>query len=104
MLKDLIDALNASGIPFVRDAWVDAPAGDYGVVETQGEPSALWADDQLVCQRINCNVYLYSRDGQDDNPIMINNVLNNADVYFNLVSREYLYEVNMIRYTWHVTL
>lgn len=104
MLKDLLQALNESGIPFVRDAWVDAPAGDYGVVETLGEPSSLWGDDRQIMQLINCNVYLYNRNGQDDNAIRINSILNNADVYFNLVNREYLYDVNMIRYTWHVTL
>ena len=103
-IDELIDALNETGVPFVRDAWVEAPAGDYGVVSMEGEPMALWGDDHMVAQRCLCSVYLYSRDGRDDVPAAVNAILNASDVIFAIMSREYLPDLNMIRWQWRVTL
>lgn len=104
MLDELIEALSVTGIPFVRNAWVEAPAGDYGVCEMVGEPDALWGDDGMVSQRMTVNVYLYSRDGKDFAPASVNDALKSADVLFQLTGSQYLQDLNMNRWTWRVTM
>lgn len=104
MMDGLITQLNTTGVTFVRDAWTNMPTGDYGVCTMVGEPSALWADDTMIAQRMTVTVHLYNKDGTDTNAKAVNEALKGADVMFVLNGREYLQDVNMIRWTWTVTM
>lgn len=101
-LDDLITALNTNtNIPFTKDAWVEVDtSSDYGVVTATGAPMALWGDDRIQAQVMYFNVYLYSMDGSDETMTTIQNELDNFDIGYSLPAREYLQDINAIRWTW----
>lgn len=109
-MDEILVALNAAlntgenPIPWAKDAWVDVDVTkSYGVVTMESAPNALWADDEQIAVIYNVFVYLYSVGGRDESERdRVNNVLASLDVSYALPAREYVNDLNAIRYTWRV--
>ena len=103
-IDNLIDALNASGVPFARDVWYDEnnqlDGKDYGVVELTGAPVSLWGDDGLVEQNIRGNVVLYVHDGNDGTAKAVQDILKAQDIGFQLTGTSYLTVQRLTRWIW----
>ena len=109
-LAALITALNASGITFVRDTWIDENndmgRSDYGVVTLTGEPLTLYGDDKLIKQEMNGNVILYGMDGDDSKAKAVQDILKEyAGLSFRLInSGEFLRDMIANRWIWRFSL
>jgi hypothetical protein len=109
-LAALITALNASGITFVRDTWIDENndmgRSDYGVVTLTGEPLTLYGDDKLIKQEMNGNVILYVMDGDDSKAKAVQDILKEyAGLSFRLInSGEFLRDLIANRWIWRFSL
>jgi hypothetical protein len=109
-LAALITALNASGITFVRDTWIDENndmgRSDYGVVTLTGEPLTLYGDDKLIKQEMNGNVILYVMDGDDSKAKAVQDILKEyAGLSFRLInSGEFLRDMIANRWIWRFSL
>lgn len=107
-VESLVSLVQSTGVPCVRDCWMSAPEGDaYAVVCLMGEIESFWADNRLQAQVLDCNVYLYSRDGQDEHAKKLQSVfaeLEDEDLFYELKSRSYLQDVNMICWQWSVRI
>jgi hypothetical protein len=109
-LAALITALNASGITFVRDTWIDENndmgRSDYGVVTLTGEPLTLYGDDKLIKQEMNGNVILYVMDGDDAKAKAVQDILKEyAGLSFRLInSGEFLRDLIANRWIWRFSL
>lgn len=105
MIDKLLEALNATGVPFVRDAWVNMPAGDYGVIDNVSE-SYLWADDRPIFRRTVCSVWLYTRDAGERQLRAVKDALNGCSAVdrYSLNSRTYLDAEDLVRVHLSVTL
>jgi hypothetical protein len=108
-LADLMDALSESGIPFVRDTWIDENndmgRSDYGVVALDGEPNTLYGDDRLIKQEMNGRVILYVMDGDDAKAQTVQDILKTYHgLSFRLAGCDFLREMIANRWTWRFTL
>ena len=108
-LTDLMDALNESGILFVRDTWIDENndmgRSDYGVVTLAGEPETLYGDDRLIRQEMNGNVILYVMDGDDAKAKAVQDILKEyPGLSFRLMGSEFVRDMIANRWTWKFAL
>ena len=109
-LQDLIDALDESGICFVRDTWIDENndmgRSDYGVVTLAGEPVTLYGDDKLIKQEMNGNVILYVTDGDDAKAKAVQDILREyPGLSFRLTTAgEFLRDLIANRWIWRFSL
>ena len=108
-LADLMDALSESGIPFVRDTWIDENndmgRSDYGVVALDGGPNTLYGDDRLIKQEMNGRVILYVMDGDDAKAQTVQDILKTYQgLSFRLAGCDFLREMIANRWTWRFTL
>lgn len=108
-LTDLMDALNESGILFVRDTWIDENndmgRSDYGVVTLAGEPETLYGDDRLIRQKMNGNVILYVMDGDDAKAKAVQDILKEyPGLSFRLMGSEFVRDLIANRWTWKFAL
>lgn len=106
MINEFVDRLTAdSGVGFVRDAWIKAPSGDYGVVDIVSA-SSLWADNMLIEQAPLLNVWLYTHSADNAIPDAVEAVMQSFDgsMGWHVVGREYLDDVNLIRWQWQIRL
>ena len=108
-LQDLIDALSGSGVPFVRDTWIDENndmgRSDYGVVALSGEPLTLYGDDRMIKQEMNGSVIMYVMDGDDSKAQTVQNILKAyPGLSFRLAGCDFLREMIANRWTWRFTL
>lgn len=108
-LQDLIDALDDSGVPFVRDTWIDENndmgRSDYGVVTLTGEPLTLYGDDRLIKQEMNGNVILYVMDGDDAKAKAVQDILKEyPGLSFRLMGSEFMRDLIASRWTWRFSL
>lgn len=108
-LTDLMDALNESGILFVRDTWIDENndmgRSDYGVVTLAGEPETLYGDDRLIRQEMNGNLILYVMDGDDAKAKAVQDILKEyPGLSFRLMGSEFVRDLIANRWTWKFAL
>lgn len=108
-LTDLMDALNESGILFVRDTWIDENndmgRSDYGVVTLAGEPETLYGDDRMIRQEMNGNVILYVMDGDDAKAKAVQDILKEyPGLSFRLMGSEFVRDLIANRWTWKFAL
>lgn len=102
-IDSLLTALNAiEGLAFVQDAWKDKAPDDYGVVELTGESHALWADEKMVEQRFRAKVHIYVHDGEFDWIQAVQSVLEAQDLYYDMPTREYLYDIHAVHWEWDI--
>lgn len=103
-IDNLINALCASGVPFVRDIWYDEnnqlDGKDYGVVELSGAPVSLWGDGELIEQNARGNVILYVHDGNDSTAKAVQDILRAQDIGFQLTESRYLPTQRLTRWVW----
>lgn len=105
----LITALEASGVPFVRDTWIDENndmgRSNYGVVTLAGEPVTLYGDDRMIRQEMNGNVILYVMDGDDAKAKAVQDILKEyPGMTFRLTGSEFLRDLTGNRWTWRFAL
>ena len=101
----LVSKLNElEGIDFVRDAWENKAPDNYGVVELDGAPLSLWADDKLLEQVFQLRVHLYVGTGGDAWIQMVQAKLATACDGYSLPTHEYLYDINKNHWQWNVQM
>lgn len=108
-LTEFMDALDESGVPFVRDTWIDENndmgRSDYGVVTLAGEPMTLYGDDRMIRQEMNGNVILYVMDGDDAKAKAVQDILKEyPGLSFRLVGSEFVRDLEANRWTWRFAL
>jgi hypothetical protein len=109
-LDKLVNKLNEiSGVEFVRDAWVNKAPENYGVVEMSGEVSQLWADGHLTDSIWRVVVTLYVAGDDDTYPGLVQAKLEALEAaghldFTHMVSREYVYDINKVKWTWQINL
>lgn len=106
-VEKLVELVQGTGIPCARDCWLTAPDGNaYSAVCLLGEVESFWADNRLQAQVLDCSVYLYTRDGQDVHAKLLQKAFETEeeDLFYELKSRSYLQDVNMICWQWSVRI
>ena len=109
-LDRVVSKLNEiNGIEFVRDAWVNKAPDNYGVVEMSGEVGQLWADGHLTDSIWRVVVTLYVNGDDDTYPALVQAKLEALENAGQLdmtqsVSREYVYDINKVKWTWQVNM
>ena len=96
----MVDRLNDTGIPFVRDAWENKAPDDYGVVEVIGQSAALWADDRMLEQVFQLRIHLYVNGSRDDLVTSVQEKLNDICYTYSLPSHEFLFDIAKNHWTW----
>ena len=101
-IDNLVTKLNTiSGLAFVRDAWENKAPENYGVVELNGQSSALWADDAMVGQIFQVSVHLYAKGGSNTWIYEIQQKIAEAVDGYNMPTHEFLYDINKNHWTWN---
>ena len=108
-IEELVTALSATGIDFVREAWIDENNDmgrrDYGVVTLAGEPAQIWGDDQLIMQSQKGEVILYLMDGDNRKAHAVQEVLRNQkDISFTVSVYDFLRDLMATRWRWKFEL
>lgn len=108
-IEELVTALSATGIDFVREAWIDENNDmgrrDYGVVTLAGEPAQIWGDDQLIMQSQKGEVILYLMDGDNRKAHAVQEVLRNQkDISFTVSGHDFLRDMMATRWRWKFEL
>ena len=98
----LVEALNTSaGLAFVRDAWENKAPDDYGVVELDGAPVNMWADNTLIAQVFQLTVHVYTDGSRDDLVDTVQGILAaNCDTY-SLAAHEFLFDSGKNHWKWN---
>lgn len=105
----MVSKLNEiNGLDFARDAWENKAPNNYGVVELQGNPEAMWADGHLLDQAWRVRVTIYVSGGSDAYVQTVQGKLDELDdqldLIYSLPEREYAYDINKVRWAWDVTI
>ena len=105
MTIDLVDQLVTSlntldGIEFARDAWENMAPDQYGVVELTGHNDTLWADNRLEAAMYGVRVTAYVKGGSDEWIGKIQNILEDADMTYTFPNREYLEDIDAVKWVW----
>jgi len=99
----LVAALNEiEGIDFVRDAWENKAPDNYGVVEMNGQSSALWADNAMVAQQFQLTVHLYEGSGDNSMVGTVQAKLATACDSYSMPTHEYLFDISKNHWQWNV--
>ena len=105
----MVSKLNEiNGLDFARDAWENKAPNNYGVVELQGTPMAMWADGHLIDQGWRIRLTIYVAGGSDAWVQTVQGKLDELDdqldLIYSLPEREYAYDINKVRWAWDVTI
>lgn len=105
VVRDAADILTAKlneieGLAFVRDAWENKAPDNYGVVELEGEPEALWADDRQVDCIYQMSVHIYVSGGGDEYVALIESKLAEVCDGYSMPLHEYAYDINRNHWQW----
>ena len=109
---DIIDYLTEqltarTGIPFERDAWVNAAPEQYGVVELGEVVAEQWADGKLIDCIWAVNVYLFVNGSSDAWPDAITEALDDIETLDVLscsygVGRGFDIQTGKVKWTWNL--
>ena len=109
-VDELVAKLNTiDGLPFVRDAWVNKAPDNYGVVETQGEVSQLWADGKLIDSIWRVIIHAYIAGDDDSIAYTVQAKLEDLESagkvdLTHTISRDFDYNVGKVHWQWIVNL
>jgi len=97
------------GIEFARDAWENKAPDQYGVVTLNTEPIVQYADGHLIDEINQVTVDMYTEGSSDEWPVMVREKLGELengndwlDLSCRLTSREYLFDINKVRWTMQI--
>ena len=100
-IQEMIDALNTiSGIEFQEDAWDEKAPSNYGVVELTGETANDYADGVKIAQAYSVTITLYVSGNSHQWITRVQDVLNQLKVRYTMPTREYLQDINKVRWIW----
>lgn len=109
---DIIDYLTEqmttrTGIPFVRDAWVNAAPEQYGVVELGDVVSEQWADGKLIDCIWAVNMYLFVNGSNDAWPDAVTEALDDIETLDVLncgynAGRQFDIQTGKVQWTWNL--
>lgn len=109
-VDELVAKLNTiDGLAFVRDAWVNKAPDNYGVVETQGEVSQLWADGKLIDSIWRVIIHAYIAGADDSIAYTVQAKLEDLESagkvdLTHTISRDFDYNVGKVHWQWIVNL
>lgn len=109
-VDELVAKLNTiDGLAFVRDAWVNKAPDNYGVVETQGETSQLWADGKLIDSIWRVIIHAYIAGADDSIAYTVQAKLEDLESagkvdLTHTISRDFDYNVGKVHWQWIVNL
>ena len=100
-VEQLLDALNTiSGLSFVEDAWLEKAPADYGVIELEGEIASDSADGKKIAQGWQIRITIYVSGGSHRWIALVQDVLTRAGLPYAAPRREYLHDINKVRWEW----
>ena len=100
-IQEMIDALNTiSGIEFQEDAWDDKAPSNYGVVELTGETANDYADGVKIAQAYSVTITMYVSGNSHQWITRVQDVLDQLKVRYTMPTREYLQDINKVRWIW----
>ena len=100
-IQEMIDALNTiSGIEFQEDAWDDKAPSNYGVVELTGETANDYADGVTIAQAYSVTITMYVSGNSHQWITRVQDVLDQLKVRYTMPTREYLQDINKVRWIW----
>ena len=109
-VDELVAKLNTiDGLAFVRDAWVNKAPDNYGVVETQGEVSQLWADGKLIDSIWRVIIHAYIAGADDSIAYTVQAKLEDLESagkvdLTHTISRDFDANVGKVHWQWIVNL
>lgn len=105
LYQQLIEALQASGIPFAEVSWDQRPDTNYGVIAIDGAADTLAADQQIVNQAPQGTVDLYTRSNDRADMQTVQDILNGFDgCAWYLNSMQYEDNERLIHWEWVFSL
>ena len=100
-IQEMINALNTiSGIEFQEDAWKEKAPSNYGVVELTGETANDYADGVKIAQAYGVTITMYVTGNSHNWITAVQNVLDSLKVRYTMPTREYLQDINKVRWIW----
>ena len=100
-IQQMIDALNTiSGIEFTEDAWNEKAPNNYGVVELTGETANDYADGIKIAQAYSVTITMYVSGNSHQWITAVQDVLDSLKVRYTMPTREYLQDINKVRWIW----
>ena len=100
-IQEMIDALNTiSGIEFQEDAWDEKAPSNYGVVELTGETANDYADGVKIAQAYSVTITMYVSGNSHQWITRVQDVLDQLKVRYTMPTREYLQDINKVRWIW----
>ena len=97
----LVAKLNElTSVAWVRDAWENKAPDNYGVVEIDGAPSSIWADNALQIQVFQLKVHLYIAGGGDAMVAEVQGKLAEACDGYSLPLHEYAFDIKKNHWQW----
>lgn len=104
-IQEMIDALNTiSGIEFTEDAWEEKAPDNYGVVELAGEAANDYADGIKIAQAYAATITIYVTGNSHTWIQKIQDVLDSLKVRYTMPTREYLQDINKVRWVWNTRI
>jgi len=101
-VDQLVSELNTlDGIAWVRDAWENKAPDNYGVVEVNGAPVNLWADNVLISQVFQMTVHAYVNGNRDDLVALVQAKLAAKCDSFVLAGHEFAYDIGKNHWWWN---
>lgn len=98
----LVSALNTlDGIAWVRDAWENKAPDNYGVVELNGAPVNLWADNVLISQVFQLTAHAYVNGNRDDLVALVQAKLAAKCDSYVLAGHEFAYDIGKNHWWWN---
>jgi len=101
-VDQLVSELNTlDGIAWVRDAWENKAPDNYGVVEVNGAPVNLWADNVLISQVFQMTVHAYVNGNRDDLVALVQAKLAAKCDSYVLAGHEFAYDIGKNHWWWN---
>lgn len=105
MFNTLLGLLQATGIPFKAYSWNPAPDNLYGILSLDSSPGSLFGDGKVQLQIVEGTVDLFLKDVSTENPIKVQEVLNDMDgCAWKLNSVQYEEDTHFIHWEWLIQL
>ena len=99
MLDKLESALNATGIPFARFGWKNAPETENGV---WGEDSAghFYADNKMDAQTTEGTIDLFTKNADGSGKEKVQKALDSIECSWHLSSVQFEDDTGLLHYEW----
>lgn len=101
MYNELVQALQATDIPFAEFAWRNAPqTGAYGIIAPDSEAATVWADGKQQLQAIQGTIDLFVRDKGLTEMLTVQSVLAAQGISWRLNAIMYEPARQITHYEW----